>query len=130
MRLAQRTRREVIAKVRKQLADIFDESEQSVYVYLDDANKVCNERFASLLGYDSPKGWAAIKENFPEAFVSPKYRKVLVSAYQNAMTSLVGSTLSINWKKENGGEVQTTTIFAPIIFDGHRMALHFISPSS
>ena len=58
----------------------FEESEQSVYAYLEDVSKVCNERFASLLGYDSPKGWAAIKENFPEAFVSPKYRKALVSA--------------------------------------------------
>ena len=127
--MAQRTHQEVITQVRKQLADIFEESEQSVYIYLDDASKVCNERFASLLGYDSPKGWAAVKENFPEAFVSPKHRKVLVSAYQNAMTSLVGSTLSINWKKKNGGEVPTTTILVPIVIDGHRMALHFVSPS-
>ncbi len=119
-----------MTQVRNQLADIFEGSEQSVYVYLDDVSKVCNKRFASLLGYDSPKEWAAVKGSFPEAFVSPKHRKVLVSAYQNAMTSLVGSTLSINWKKKNGGEVPTTTILVPIVIEGHRMAIHFISPSS
>lgn len=111
------------------MADILDESEQSVYIYLDDANKVCNKRFATLLGYDSPRDWAAVKENFPEAFVSPKDRRTLVSTYQKAMTSLVGSTISIRWKKKGGSEVPTTTILVPIIHGGHRMALHFIAPS-
>jgi len=119
----------VISKARKQLADVFEESEQSVYIYLDDVNKACNERFASLLGYGSPKEWASVKENFPEAFVSPKHRRALVSAYQDAITSLVGSTISVNWKKKKGGEVATTTILVPVVVDGHRMALHFISPS-
>jgi len=111
------------------MADIFEESDQSVYVYLDDVNKACNKRFASLLGYTSPKEWAAVKENFPEAFVSPRDRRTLVSAFQDAMNKLTGSTISIKWKKKAGGEVPTTTILVPIIVDGHRLALHFISPS-
>jgi hypothetical protein len=123
------THGEVIKRVREQLSDIFDESEQSVYVYLDDINKACNKRFASLLGYASPKEWAAVKENFPEAFVSPKDRGTLISAYQRAVTSLVGSTVPIRWKKKGGGEVPTTTIMVPIVSEGHRMALHFVSPS-
>jgi len=120
---------DVIKRVREQLADIFEKSDQSIYVYLDDINKVCNERFASLLGYATPSEWAAVRQNFPEAFVSPKDRQRLVSAYQDAVDKLVGSAISISWKKKGGREVSTTTILVPITFEGHRMALHFISPS-
>jgi hypothetical protein len=119
----------LIKRVREQFADIFEESDQSIYVYLDDVNKVCNKRFASLLGYSSPSEWAAVKENFPDAFVSSGDRGRLVSAYQSAMNNLVGSTIPIKWKKKGSGEVSTTTILVPIILDGHKMALHFISPS-
>lgn len=118
---------DVIKKVRDQLADIFDESEQSVYIYLDDLNKVCNDPFAKLLGYGSPEEWAGVKENFPEAFVSPQDRQRLVSTYQKAVDNLIGSTISVRWRKKKGGEVPTTTMLVPMIFEGHRMALHFIT---
>jgi len=127
--MAKGTHKDALKLVREQLAEIFDESGQSVYIYLDETNKVCNERFATLLGYGSAAEWAAVKEGFAEVFVSPRDRQVLVSAYQNAMSSLVGSTVSIRWRKKKGGEVGTTTILVPLVFQGHRMALHFISPA-
>jgi len=118
----------VIAKVKEQFADVLEGSKQSVYIYLDDVNKACNKRFASLLGYESPEEWAAVEKNFPEAFVVPKDRQVLVSAYQSAMNDLVSSTISVTWRKKKGGEVPSTTILIPVVHDGHRLALHFISP--
>ena len=126
--MAERDPKGILSSVRDQFSDILEHSEQSVYIYLDDVNKVCNKRFASLLGYDSPRDWASVKENFPETFVSAKDRETLVSAYQKAMNGLVGSAISIAWKKKKGGEVRTTTILVPIVYDGHRMALHFITP--
>ena len=120
---------QILKEVREQLSDIFEESEQGVYVYLDDINKACNKRFASMLGYSSPKEWAAVKENFPEAFVSRKDQAKLVSTYQTAVEKLVGATISVGWRKKNGGEVPTTTIMVPIVSGGHRMALHFITPT-
>ena len=127
--MARASHQEIISKVRDQLAEVFDASEQCVYIYLDDMNKVCNKKFATLLGYPSPNEWASVKENFPEAFISPKDRRTQVSTYQKAMTDLVGSTISVSWRKKHGGEVPTTTILVPIVYDGHRMALHFITPS-
>ena len=120
---------DIIKQVRHQLGEIFEESQQSIYVYLDDTNKVCNKLFASLLGYSSPSEWAGVKLNFPEAFVSPNDRSTLVSAYDSAVNKLVGSTISIRWKKKEGGEVATTTMLVPLVVEGHRMALHFVSPS-
>lgn len=119
----------VLAKVRKQLAEVFDESKQSIYIYLDENSKVCNESFASLLGYKSAKEWAGVKDDFAGTFVYPKDRATLVSAYQDAMNDLVGSTISVRWRKKGGGEVATTTILVPVVFEGHRMALHFIAPA-
>ncbi|HEV2137413.1 MAG TPA: hypothetical protein VGR53_01065 [Nitrososphaerales archaeon] len=119
----------IMKGVREQLADVFDESQQSVYVYLDDSNKACNKRFASLLGYASPTEWAKVERNFPEAFVHPKDQRTLVKAYEEAMNKMVGSTISIKWKKKRGGEVPTTTILVPIVYEGHRLALDFITPT-
>jgi hypothetical protein len=82
-----------------------------------------------MLGYSSPREWAAVKESFPEAFVSRKDQAKLVSTYQAATERLVGATISISWRKKNGGDVPTTTILVPIVFGGHRMALHFITAS-
>lgn len=119
----------IMKGVREQLADVFDESQQSVYVYLDDSNKACNKRFASLLGYASPTEWAKVDQSFPEAFVHPKDRRTLVKAYEEAMNKMVGSTISIKWKEKGGGEVPATTILVPIVYEGHRLALHFITPT-
>ncbi len=119
----------ILKGVREQLADVFDESEQSVYVYLDDSNKACNKRFASLLGYASPAEWAKVERSFPEVFVHARDQRTLVKAYENAVNKMVGSTISIKWKKKGGGEVPTTTILVPFVYEGHRMALHFITPT-
>ena len=116
----------IVEDARVQFDEIFEKSEQSVYLYLDDANRACNERFARLLGYASAEEWAGVKENFPEAFVAPKSRRTLVSAYRNAVENFAGSTVKVSWVKKNGGEVATTTILVPIQYEGHVMALHFI----
>jgi len=119
--------REIIDGARKELSRIFENSEQSVYIYLDDLHKVCNSKFASLLGYSSPEEWAMVKENFPDAFVVKESQRVLIEAYQNAMQRFVGSTNQVIWKTKSGKPVKTTTILVPIVYEGHEMALHFIS---
>jgi hypothetical protein len=118
---------EVVQGVRDQLSSMFENSDQSIYIYLDDMHKVCNEKFSSLLGYSSPVEWAGVEKNFPEAFVLKESQKTLVGAYQNAMTKFIGSTNSITWKSKSGEPIRTTTILVPIAFKGHSLALHFIS---
>lgn len=121
-----RSERAALEAVTEQLAEIFQKSDQCVYVYLDDINKVCNRNFASLLGYGSANEWAAVKENFPDAFVSKKSQHTLISTYQLAMTKFKGSTIQVTWKTKKGLEIPTTTILVPIAYGGETMALHFI----
>ena len=59
---------ELIQGISRQMKSILEDSQQAIYIYLDDIHKVCNEKFASLMGYGSPEEWAKVKESF-EAFV-------------------------------------------------------------
>jgi carbohydrate-binding DOMON domain-containing protein len=115
-----------IKEISSQLKPILDHSAQGVYVYLDDEHKVCNEKFASLLGYNSPEEWAAVTESFPVAFVADESQHTLVSAYQDAMQDMVGSAITITWKKKDGELVESTVILVPLSFKGHVCAMHFI----
>ncbi len=121
------THEELIKELAEHLKDIFEGSAQSVYLFLDDSNKVCNKKFSSLLGYSSPEEWSKIKEPFTKAFVDENSQETLVSAYQDAMENLAGSSINIEWKKKSGGKVKSKVILVPFPFNNHLFALHFIS---
>ena len=105
-----------------------DESGQAMYIFLDDRNKWCNQRFATLLGYASPQEWAAVAASFTSAFVDPKSQSTIVSTYQDAMEQGVGAQVPVTWRRKDGKSVKTRVILVPLEREGHRMALHFITP--
>ena len=117
----------ILKGIFNQLKGILDSSEQGMYVYLDDEQKFCNNEFASMLGYESAKEWASVKDNFPTVFIAEKSQNKLILSYQNAMEKGIGSFFDIEWKKKSGGVIKTNVILVPIEYNGHRMALHFIS---
>ena len=118
---------ELIKGVYEQQKDVFEGSKQAIYVYYDDNHKICNQRFASLLGYKSVEEWSAVNEPFPQAFVKDESQEVLVSAYRNAMEDKIGSDIEVSWKKKTGESIKTRVIMVPISYMGELVALHFIS---
>lgn len=110
-----------------QMKPILDSSEQAIYIYLDDVHKVCNKKFASLLGYSSPDEWAHLEDSVLDVCVDKRSQKTLVETYNKAMEKMTGSTIPVTWKKKSGGTVDTTVILVPIAYDGILFALHFIS---
>lgn len=118
---------QLIRGVAKEYADILRNSEQGVYIYLDDTHKICNKKFALLLGYESAEQWAGVNESFPDAFVAAESQEILVDTYQSAMEKCTASEIKVTWKKKSVGTVKTTVILVPISHNGHRFALHFIS---
>ena len=117
---------ELIQGISKQLESILDSSQQAIYIYLDDIHKVCNEKFASLMGYGSPEEWAKVEDSF-ETFVDRSSQETLVKAYRQAMEKFIPSNIKVTWKKKSGGTIATAVVMVPIAFDGHIFALHFIS---
>jgi len=77
---SERHHEERVKGLYNQLKQVFDSSEQSIYLHLDDVHKVCNDRFASLLGYGSPTEWSKVEKSFPDTFVDRKSQQNLVSA--------------------------------------------------
>lgn len=120
---------ELMTAIAEEYSELLDGSEQAIYIYLDDENKICNEKFSKLLGYDSPDEWASTNESFTEAFVADKSQEKLVKTYQKAMEEGAGSKIDITWKKKNNTEVETEIILVPIVFEGHLFALHFVGNS-
>ena len=117
---------ELIAGISKQMRGILDSSQQAVYIYLDDIHKVCNGKYASLLGYRSPEEWATV-ENPVEATVDQSSQETLVKAYNQTMEKFIPSNIKVTWKKKSGGTIVTSVVMVPIAFDDHFFALHFVS---
>lgn len=118
---------DLIGGIAKQFAQILGNSEQGIYIYFDDNHKVCNEKFAKMLGYDSPEEWGKITDSFPDVFVAEESQETLISAYQNAMENSVASENKISWKKKDGTTIDTIVILVPVAFDDHLLAIHFVS---
>lgn len=118
---------ELIAGVSKEYKDILEGSGQAIYIYLDDNHKVCNEKFAQLLGFSSAEEFAKTHDPFAQNFVEEESQHTLVSAYTDAMEKMVASQNKIVWKKKTGESVATQVILVPIAHAGHIFALHFVS---
>lgn len=119
----------LMQSITEKYVDMFAHSRQGMYLFLDDAHKVCNEKFSTLLGYKSPDEWANVETSFPDAFVAQDSQETLISAFQDAMEDMIGSTNTISWKKKDGSTVSTDVILVPIVHERHLFALHFVSPS-
>ena len=116
----------LISGISKQMKSILDSSQQAIYIYLDDIHKVCNAKYASLLGYRSPEEWAELVDPLQSTVVQGS-QETLVTAYNQAMEKIIPSTIQVTWKKKTGGTVGTTVVLVPIAYDDHLFALHFIS---
>lgn len=116
---------ELIKQVAEEYKEILDNSKQGIYIYLDDNNKITNDKFASMLGYTKEE-WEKPSE-FIETFVSDTSAHELVSAFQSAMEDMVGSNLSVTWKKKGADVLATNVILVPIMSQGHVLALHFVT---
>ena len=122
----QKHHEEVVYGLFRQLEEILNSSEQAIYIYLDDIHRICNDRFASLLGYDSSEEWTK-KEDFADLVADSKSLQNLNSAYQDAILKKIGSTINVKWKKKSKDTVETTVIIVPISYEQHLLTLQFIS---
>lgn len=117
----------VMQSVAEEYQDILANSEQAIYIYLDDSHKICNKKFAMLLGYESEDEWAKIETSFPDTFVADESQETLVSAFQDAMEKSVASVNKIVWKKKDTTTVKSSVVLVPISQNGELFALHFVS---
>ena len=117
---------DLVNRFHGQLKQIFDDSPQAIYLYLDDNHKVCNKKFASLLGYGSPDDWAKI-ENPLEENVAKESQDAVVSAYFDASEKMIASQMDVKMKTTSGSVLEASVIVVPVAYQNHMFALYFIS---
>jgi hypothetical protein len=117
---------ELVKGISEQLAPVLKKSKQAVYIYLDDTHKVCNEKFAKLLGYRSAEEWASI--HMPLSDVDEASRDEVVAAYENATDKFMASSLDIALRNVKTNKlIKARMIIAPMVYMGHVFAIHFLS---
>jgi hypothetical protein len=124
--MAQEHHEELIKGISEQLAPILRKSKQAVYISLDDTLKVCNEKFAKLLGYRSAKDWAAI--HMPLSDIDEASRDGVVAAHENATDKFIASSLDIALRNVKTNKlIRARMIIVPMVYRGHVFAIHFLS---
>ena len=117
---------ELVKGITEQMKPVLEKSEQAIYIYLDDNHKVCNKKFADLLGYKSPKEWADAEA--PLSDVVEEDQQSVINAYMNASQKMVASTIEVRVKHVKTGKiVKTRLITVPVGHAGHVFTAHFFS---
>jgi PAS domain-containing protein len=116
---------ELIQGVAREQKLILDKSGQAIYIYLDDTHKICNKKFADLLGYKSVREWVA--NETPLDDVIEKDQPAVIDAYMRASEKLEANTLSVTMKNvKTGRRIKTNVLMAPIAYQGHGLVAFFI----
>ncbi|HEY6957661.1 MAG TPA: hypothetical protein VI814_02435 [Candidatus Limnocylindria bacterium] len=118
---------EWLAAIAAQLAPIFENSKDGIYVYLDDRHKICNERLAHMWGYKDAAEWAAAPD-FLETFVATHADRVRVSTtyHQNVHRELSAYALRYTIRRKDGHKRVVETITVPYAYDGQLFAYTFV----
>jgi len=105
---------------------VLEKSGQAIYIYLDDNHKVCNKKFANLLGYKSPKEWA--DGEAPLSDVVEEDQQRVIDAYMKASEKMVASAIEVKVKNiKTGNIIKTRMIIAPVGHAGHVFTAHFFN---
>jgi len=117
---------ELLKGITEQMKPVLEKSEQAIYIYLDDNHKVCNKKFADLLGYKSPKEWEDAEA--PLSDIVEEDQQSVINAYMNASEKMVASAIEVRAKNvETGKIVKARMIIAPVGHAGHVFTAHFLS---
>lgn len=116
----------LVKEIAEQYKSVLEDSPQAVYIYLDDVHKICNEKFAKMLGYKSVQEW--VENETPVEDVVEKDRDKIIKAYMDASRNLTASALQASWKAKNGKTIDTEVLMSPLPYSGETFVIHFISP--
>jgi len=116
----------LVEGIAKEQKELLEKSEQGIFIYFDDTHKVCNEKFAAMLGYSSAKEWA--ETDAPLADVVEEDQDALVAAYENTMAKLVASSLAVSVKNvKTKRRIKMQLVLVPIAYAGHLFAIEFFN---
>lgn len=114
-----------IAALAEHLKPVLEESPDGVYLWLDEQNKVCNQRLAEMFGYGVDE-WEAI-DDFANTLIADESRAQYVWNYQNHVGRIqYPVTFRFRGKRKDGSTFAAETDMIPLTYQGHVVAYHFV----
>lgn len=120
-----REHEQVLSGLLEQFMPVFAHSPDGVYLYLDDAHKVCNKRLADMFGMTIEE-WRKVP-NFLEGFVAPGDRELVATNFRDHVTALsCPVTFRFHAVRRNGEAFLVETEMIPVSWNGNPVAYHFV----
>ena len=115
----------LVKEIAEQFDPVLSKSPQGVYIYLDDEHKICNKRFAEMLGYGSVAEW--VKNEYPVGDVLEEDQEKVISAYGEACENFRADKLFVTIVRKDKKKIKVNIIMAPITYKGEVFVIHFVS---
>ena len=115
---------DIIGALAAHFQPILEQSPQGVYLWLDEAHKICNERLAKLFGYTIAE-WCAVP-SFLGQFVAPEDQQQFADHYYRVVSELSAPvTFWFRAVRKDGSTFLAETDMIPLVYQGHQVAYHF-----
>ena len=119
------THLDLIGEITEQFRPVLDNSPDGVYLWLDEENKVCNEKLARMFGYTVDE-WRSTQP-FLDTFVDAGDRETYAGNYQTRVASLAYPvTFRFRGQRKDGSTFAAETDMIPVSWRGHAVAYHFV----
>ena len=116
---------QVLHEIAEQFEPLFNNSPFGVYLYVDDAYKICNERMARMHGMTVTE-WQSTP-TFLNDFIVPEDRAMYASNYQHHVAGLRHPiTFRFRGLRKDGSTFAAETDMIPLSWNGHPVAYHFV----
>jgi PAS domain S-box-containing protein len=116
---------DIMRELAEQYGPILERSPDGVYLWLDETNKICNERLASMFGYTVDE-WCAASP-FLETFVAEEDQENYAWNYQNRVAAFAFPvTFRFRARRKDGTTFAAETDMIPVALGGHAVAYHFV----
>ena len=116
---------QVIEEIVEQFGPVLENSPDGVYVWLNDDNKICNERLARMFGY-TVEEWRATGP-FLDSFIAEIDQGTYGHNYQTHVARLAFPvTFRFQGRRKDGTTFSAETDMIPISWAGHAVAYHFV----
>lgn len=118
-------REQVMRELAEHFRPVFESSPDGVYLWLDEANKTCNERLAEMFGF-TVEEWREA-ELFLDNFVAEEDRAIYSWNHHNRVATLsFPATYRFRGLRKDGSTFAAETDMIPISHRGYAVAYHFV----
>lgn len=116
---------DVIGELEEHFRPILENSPDGIYLWLDDAHTICNEKLAAMFGY-SVDEWRR-QAPFLDRFVVEEDQVLFSWNYHHRVAALAFPvTFRFRGVRKDGSTFTAETDMIPITYAGHAVAYHFV----